>query len=650
MKIKFLCAIIAILCVFSVCFNSCSKDEDSVSNADQTWAVYWYLCGSDLETKYQAASEDLTELLSVTLPENVTFVIQTGGSEQWHSYGIDSNAIERYTYDSYGFHQIESLDNASMGDIDTLDEFVEFCLENYPADKKVLLFWNHGGGSIGGICKDEVFNEILSLNDIASVLEYYQEDYDEPIFELIGFDACLMATIDTAYTLSDYALYLVASEETEPGVGWDYSGFAGSLARNTGITGAALGKSICDSYQSFCDWKDLGDNITLSVIDLSKTDELFEAYDDFGYELLSSSLDFSGFFGKFNRLAKNAENYGGNSRSEGFTNMVDLGHIARESYRIMELESAQTVLEALDNCVVYSIAGPYRNEATGLSCYYPLDNSQHSLSVFSSIGTSWNFAAYYDYVLQGNLTEDNRRSLSSSTLSESQLDNAPAVPSISALGLDSIALEINEDGYAVMELGPETADLISGVYNWIMLHDEEEDLLILLGRDNNLDADWENGIFADNFHGEWTRLDGHLVNLNLDYDGDDYNMYHIPILLNGEEYHLQVTYLYETEEYKILGARKGVESSGMSGRYVRKLQEGDEITTLFYIFVDMENEDEDPTLYPVETFTIGANPVVADSLLPDGKYFYLFEVEDAQSESVYSDPVAFYVEDGELSW
>ena len=35
------------------------------------WAIYWYLCGSDLESNYGSATEDLSELMEAELPENV---------------------------------------------------------------------------------------------------------------------------------------------------------------------------------------------------------------------------------------------------------------------------------------------------------------------------------------------------------------------------------------------------------------------------------------------------------------------------------------------------------------------------------------------------------------------------------------------------
>ena len=43
------------------------------------WAIYWYLCGSDLESEGGCATEDISELLDVELPDNVKVVIETGG-------------------------------------------------------------------------------------------------------------------------------------------------------------------------------------------------------------------------------------------------------------------------------------------------------------------------------------------------------------------------------------------------------------------------------------------------------------------------------------------------------------------------------------------------------------------------------------------
>ncbi|MBQ1490817.1 MAG: hypothetical protein IIZ39_02555, partial [Blautia sp.] len=54
-------------------------------------------------------------------------------------------------------------------------------------------------------------------------------------YDFIGFDTCLMATVENARMLADYADYMIASEETEPGIGWYYTNWLTALSRNTSI-------------------------------------------------------------------------------------------------------------------------------------------------------------------------------------------------------------------------------------------------------------------------------------------------------------------------------------------------------------------------------------------------------------------------------
>ncbi len=67
---------------------------------DETWAVYWYLCGSDLESYAGCATRDMAEMLDVALPDEVQVVIQTGGAAGWNNFEIDDDSIGRYLYDT----------------------------------------------------------------------------------------------------------------------------------------------------------------------------------------------------------------------------------------------------------------------------------------------------------------------------------------------------------------------------------------------------------------------------------------------------------------------------------------------------------------------------------------------------------------------
>ena len=203
----------------SASFNDTYKTSD-------TWLIQWYLCGTDLETQNGAATADLQELLEVKLPANVKVLIQTGGANQWQNNAVTSGAVERYLYTSDGLERIATLSDADMGNVNTLADFVKFGKDNYQADHRIFVFWDHGGGSAVGICLDERTGNMLSLNDLrAAFTSAYEPSADNPPFEMIGFDACLMATYDTVNTLDGLTRYVTASEEVEPGIGWNYTGW-----------------------------------------------------------------------------------------------------------------------------------------------------------------------------------------------------------------------------------------------------------------------------------------------------------------------------------------------------------------------------------------------------------------------------------------
>ena len=605
-----------------------------------TWAIYWYLCGSDLESESGCATEDLSEMLDVSLPENVTVVIQTGGASQWQNDTVDASVLQRYVYTSDGLKLVEEQPSASMGDTDTLASFLQFAVDQYPADKTAVVFWNHGGGSVGGVAFDELYdNDSLTLDEIYEAFSqvWTPSESGEPPLELVGLDACLMATVDVANILSGFSRYMVASEETEPGNGWNYTGWLGALAKKPSMDGLLLGKVMCDTYMAGCRENDTEMDATLSVTDLSKIKELLAAYEAFGAEALQAAGKDAGFYSRFARLAQKTENYGGNSREQGYTNMVDLGGIARHTADT--LPGAQAVLDALDECVLYQVNGKYRSEGTGLSCYYSYSGDVDDLNGYIQQGAGAAFKYLYAYQLTGQLDQDGM-----DYIAQLGVDTLAPVESLSTMGWNDAPLTLTDDGYAVLTLGPEADSILAGIGFSLYWLDEENDAMLLLGTDNDMTCDWENGVFSDNFRGVWGSIDGHLVYMELSSEGEDYNLYSVPVLLNGEAYNLQVVYDFTAEEWRILGARQGIDDSGMADKELRLLKPGDEITTVWYL--SDWSEDSGFEAYASETLTVTADTAFYEQALPDGEYLMIFEMRDSQGNSAYSQGVGFTV-DGE---
>lgn len=617
------------------------EGAQDVAAGEGSWAIYWYLCGSDLESGGGFASGDLGELMEVQLPENVNVVIETGGSSEWQNDVIDASKLQRWVYNSEGLMLVDEQPSASMGEAQTLADFLSFAKTNYPAEKTAVVFWNHGGGSVSGASFDELYDfDSLTLDEMyAAFSSVWEPSAENQPLELVGFDTCLMATVDVANTFSDLAHYLVASEETEPANGWYYSQWVGALAQDTSMDGAELGKVICDAYYAGCEEVGTQDNTTLSLTDLSKVGPLLEAYESFGAEALAAACTDPAFFSQFGRVAAQSENYGGNTKEQGYTNMVDLGHMARQSAGM--LSSSQSVLDALNDCVLYQVGGQYRTEATGLSCYYSYNGDVDEFNSYAGLGAGEAFKYFYSYELTGELDDSGMEYIADLDFTE-----LPEVQNLLTMGWDGIALDVDDNGTAYMTLGPDANDILAGIGFSLYYVDTENDLMMLLGTDNDMNADWDNGVFSDNFRGVWGSIDGNLVYMELSFEGDDYNLYSVPVLLNGEEYNLQVVYDFTGEQWGIIGARQGIDDNGMADKELRLLQEGDEITTIWYMATATGDDDFEP--YEANTFTVTADTAFAETQLFDGSYSMVFEMRDAMGNYAYSDAVTFDYEDGEI--
>ena len=282
------------------------------ASAQESWAVYMYFCGSDIETNDAYATENLKELFKVQLPEEVTFFIQTGGTKKWHLKGVPNDKLGRFVYDSKGFREIMTLPDASMGKKETLTEFLAFAGEHFPADHRMVVFWDHGGGSIDGFCQDEKTMDVLSLNDLQYALEHsFGPEPAEPPLEMVLFDTCLMASLETANSLQGYSKYLVACQELMPDYGTDYKGWAGAIARNPALKGSELGRIICDTFMKRCAKYGGEEMVNMSLLDLGRLPALNAAYEKLGQAALRKASESpKTFFTGLDRASNTVENYG----------------------------------------------------------------------------------------------------------------------------------------------------------------------------------------------------------------------------------------------------------------------------------------------------------------------------------------------------
>ena len=247
--------------------NTSENDNGTVTNdgGDAEWTFMTYISDSDLE---YFSIEDMVEMERVGSTDKVNIVVQI---DRWDGYdkpdwNDDSNGdwetAKRYliTKENKGDHvigstAIEDIGEINTGDPDELVEFVKWAQANYPAEHYALNIWNHGSGATGVAyeqsCPDycwEYGNEAdkLDLSEIDYAL-YKITNNGENKLEIVGFDACLMSTIEVVEVVAPYSNIMIGSEILEPGDGWDYS-FLQLIVDNPSTTPEQLGAKIVDTF------------------------------------------------------------------------------------------------------------------------------------------------------------------------------------------------------------------------------------------------------------------------------------------------------------------------------------------------------------------------------------------------------------------
>ena len=243
-----------------------------------------------------AASTDIGEMTSGVWSDKVQIVIQTGGARRWSNQLINPNRTQRFLYKDGQFSEIENLPLQPSYEPETLAEFLEYCRDNYPSDHRMLVLWNHGGGAFG-YGNDSIIGGSMSLKDIREALSsVYRPNINKPAFDIIGFDACLMSSLEVTHALDGFASYYALSEEVEPGDGWDYGPWLQAMTDDPTLSAPQIGRAIADSYMDFYMTQNvnldiLSNDVTFAVLDAKKCAELYDAYCDLARAQLIRAAD-----------------------------------------------------------------------------------------------------------------------------------------------------------------------------------------------------------------------------------------------------------------------------------------------------------------------------------------------------------------------
>ena len=415
---------LSIFSIFSICslnlFCSLQNAHANTSEAP-TRTIMIYMCGADLESYDALGTYNLEQVLSANFSSNekVKVIVMTGGSYDWwfdSSYLFDpanpddeiaistqynqiweaKGADSEYQEGGMGKLILVDRDGVSgdgenakpseqelMTNQETLKKFINFTVQNYPADKYDLILWDHGGGALDGFGIDD--HSSASLDDYLDSMDFSElidalSDNDvirtKGKFDFINFDACLMNNVELNLALAGLTDYYIASAETEPGFGQEYSGWLNALGENPSIETFELGKIIVDDFVRFYEEgegaKDAG---TLAIVNMQNLMDsnflsgLNEISTLLRREITQRSIDDSFLYYDELGSSENSFNY-----ADDYMFFRDLGNLVSQlPIRIKEINedninpdgtytifndykiSSRKVIRALDNdAIIYS--------------------------------------------------------------------------------------------------------------------------------------------------------------------------------------------------------------------------------------------------------------------------------------------------------
>ncbi|OXI37348.1 clostripain-related cysteine peptidase [Burkholderia aenigmatica] len=352
------------------------NEIDSSGLASRTVLVY--LIGSNLTDSAQVSLEQMTE---ASVGNQVQFVVTTGAGTESHGDVIWTKT-QRWLIAGGQRTELAATAQADLTKPDVLQDFLVWGIKTYPAQRYAVILNDHGGAYDGfGYVGSE--NSHLSLDQLVAAFKN-TKSATGATFDLIGFDACMMASVEVAAAMKPFGRYLAASEDLEYG-SWDYAAIASGLANNPRMDGLALGKLIADAYYDATEKRISTADFTFSVTDLQQVDPLLQAVNQLGDELGSGKY----LATKMADIRSHIQSFSTDWIAK--TDVVDLLQLSRGLTGLQPpLTANDAVVGArIRNAVVYQRVGTARADVAGLNIFMPAISiyDPAKLKYYASLGT-----------------------------------------------------------------------------------------------------------------------------------------------------------------------------------------------------------------------------------------------------------------------
>ncbi len=599
------------------------------------------------------ASSDLEEMISTDLSDNITIIVQTGGATRWSNSMVNPNRTQRFIINSEECRELDSFPLQCAVSPDTLADFLIYCRDNHPADHTMLILWDHGSGPFG-YGSDSIFGgDSMSLKEIRTALsKAYNPNAADRAFDIIGFDACLMSSLEVTHALDGFADYYVLSAETEPGEGWDYTGFLNNMCADATLSAAAVGRSIADTYMDYYMTQNVNIgkirtvDLSFALLDARKASELYDAYCDLTKVQLKDSAKDIGVLAEIGRCSGQSTHYAAYAYNE--RNLTDLGNYVScmaDTYP----EECSRIDALLDEAVLYHRENGSLSDSEGISVYVPgFIDSYYGLYYFLNyvydICEDDNTRALYYYKMAGCLNDE-------------MLEDVGKITDVKPVNLDTSLFRKFDESEVTIENGCYSVPVSEKLQNMIQdysftlaLYDENLARITYYGEDDDVDMDEEGNIVCD-FSGKWICFDSEPLNTEITSCTPSSIEYRSRVMWNGVKSYLVFSLNRDTGEYSIKGIREIPDPEEDGINYMintksnKELKQGDKIVPIYdetNLLTGEVNETEGKTIY------YATSTEIKRKSLPGGDYLGMTTIFDQRGDEYYSQVVEYTISGGKV--
>lgn len=381
LKVLILLALLTVLAAGCGGHSSNNSSPAPHPDTNRHWTILVYMAADNNLEEY--AFSDFNELEMIGSTQQVSVVVQFDRIPGYDASNGNWTSTRRYYVtkdaDAVNIHStmLADLGELDMADSSTLTDFVQWGVENYPANHYMLVMWDHGRGwrtqamrtmalqrEIKAISVDNTDNSEMSLTGLAQACRQM------PHMDVTLFDACLMAMLEVAYSIEDSTDVMVASEENIPVLGQPYDRMLLRITADPDMTSLAFGQAIAEEYIGYYTSHYSG-NFTISAISTASVGQVASRADDLARAIRGNLASVRS---AVESAQQQTQHYDFDKQVyDDYKDLYDFARLVESSTANTEVRTAaQSLREAIDDAVICERhSGADVPNSHGISIYLP---------------------------------------------------------------------------------------------------------------------------------------------------------------------------------------------------------------------------------------------------------------------------------------